>query len=69
MVGRRARHPNRGQTLGAAIVDTAGNRPLSLLRRAMTPHGTLALVGSGRHFMQDHPAGKVVVTLESVTLK
>ncbi len=30
------------------VVDTAGNRPLSLLRRAMTPHGTLVLVG-GEH--------------------
>jgi NADPH:quinone reductase-like Zn-dependent oxidoreductase len=30
------------------IVDTAGNRPLSLLRRAMTPHGTLVLVGGER---------------------
>lgn len=30
------------------IIDTAGNRPLSLLRRAMTPHGTLVLVG-GEH--------------------
>ncbi len=30
------------------IIDTAGNRPLPLLRRAMTPHGTLVLVG-GEH--------------------
>lgn len=30
------------------VIDTAGNRPLSLLRRAMTPHGTLILVG-GEH--------------------
>lgn len=30
------------------IIDTAGNRPLRLLRRALTPHGTLALVG-GEH--------------------
>ncbi|MEU0567680.1 NAD(P)-dependent alcohol dehydrogenase [Nonomuraea sp. NPDC005983] len=29
------------------VIDTAGNRPLSLLRRAMTPRGTLVLVGSG----------------------
>jgi len=29
------------------IIDTAGNRPLSLLRRAITPHGTLVLVGGG----------------------
>ncbi|WP_433528683.1 NAD(P)-dependent alcohol dehydrogenase [Micromonospora sp. CA-263727] len=27
------------------IVDTGGDRALSLLRRALTPHGTLALVG------------------------
>jgi NADPH:quinone reductase-like Zn-dependent oxidoreductase len=27
------------------ILDTAGRRPLSLLRRALTPHGTLAIVG------------------------
>jgi NADPH:quinone reductase-like Zn-dependent oxidoreductase len=30
------------------VLDTAGNRPLSLLRRAMTPRGTLVLVG-GEH--------------------
>ena len=30
------------------VIDTAGNRPLSLLRRAMTPRGTLVLVG-GEH--------------------
>jgi NADPH:quinone reductase-like Zn-dependent oxidoreductase len=30
------------------VIDTAGNRPLSLLRRAMTPNGTLVLVG-GEH--------------------
>jgi NADPH:quinone reductase-like Zn-dependent oxidoreductase len=29
------------------IVDTGGDRPLSLLRRALTPGGTLALVGGG----------------------
>lgn len=29
------------------IIDTAGNRPLSLPRRAATPHGTIALVGGG----------------------
>jgi NADPH:quinone reductase-like Zn-dependent oxidoreductase len=28
-----------------AILDTAGNRPLSLLRRALTPDGTLVIVG------------------------
>jgi NADPH:quinone reductase-like Zn-dependent oxidoreductase len=27
-----------------AVIDTAGNRPRSLLRRAMNPHGTLVLV-------------------------
>ena len=27
------------------IIDTAGNRPLSLLRRALAPRGTLVLVG------------------------
>ena len=27
------------------VVDTAGNRPISLLRRALTPSGTLVLVG------------------------
>lgn len=27
------------------IVDTAGNRPLSLLRRALAPRGTLVIVG------------------------
>ena len=27
------------------ILDTAGRRPLSVLRRALTPHGTLAIVG------------------------
>ena len=30
------------------VIDTAGNRSLRLLRRAMTPHGTLVLVG-GEH--------------------
>lgn len=29
------------------VIDTGGNRPLSLLRRALTPHGTLVLVGGG----------------------
>jgi NADPH:quinone reductase-like Zn-dependent oxidoreductase len=28
-----------------AIIDTAGNRPLSVLRRALTPRGTLVIVG------------------------
>jgi NADPH:quinone reductase-like Zn-dependent oxidoreductase len=30
------------------VIDTAGNRPLSLLRRALTPRGTLVVVG-GEH--------------------
>jgi len=30
------------------VVDTAGNRQLSVLRRALTPHGTLVIVG-GEH--------------------
>ena len=30
------------------ILDTAGNRPLSLLRRALTPRGTLVIIG-GEH--------------------
>jgi NADPH:quinone reductase-like Zn-dependent oxidoreductase len=30
------------------VIDTAGNRPLRLLRRAMTPRGTLVIVG-GEH--------------------
>ena len=30
------------------ILDTAGNRPLSQLRRALTPHGTLVIVGGER---------------------
>ncbi|GAB3883387.1 hypothetical protein GCM10027612_15410 [Microbispora bryophytorum subsp. camponoti] len=29
------------------VIDTAGNRPLSLLRRALTPRGTLVIVGGG----------------------
>ncbi|TDB97267.1 NAD(P)-dependent alcohol dehydrogenase [Micromonospora fluostatini] len=29
------------------VIDTGGDRPLSLLRRALTPRGTLALVGGG----------------------
>jgi NADPH:quinone reductase-like Zn-dependent oxidoreductase len=29
------------------IIDTAGNRPLSRLRRALAPRGTLAIVGGG----------------------
>ena len=35
------------------VIDTAGNRRLSLLRRAMTPHGTLVLVGG------EHGGGRV----------
>ncbi|MBX6355248.1 MAG: NAD(P)-dependent alcohol dehydrogenase [Micromonosporaceae bacterium] len=33
-----------------AVIDIAGNRPLSLLRRALTPKGTLVLVGNGRQY-------------------
>lgn len=29
------------------VIDTAGNRPLSLLRRVLSPRGTLAIVGGG----------------------
>jgi NADPH:quinone reductase-like Zn-dependent oxidoreductase len=36
------------------IIDTAGNRPLSLLRHAMTPRGTLVLVGG------EHGGGRVL---------
>ena len=36
------------------VVDTAGNRPLSLLRRAMTRHATLVLVGG------EHGGGRVL---------
>jgi len=36
------------------VIDTAGNRPLSMLRRAMTPHGTLVLVGG------EHGGGRVL---------
>ncbi|MEU8615186.1 NAD(P)-dependent alcohol dehydrogenase, partial [Actinoplanes sp. NPDC048791] len=36
------------------IIDTAGNRPLSLLRRAATPRGTIALVGGG------HAKGRIM---------
>src|SRR5208283_5220360 len=36
------------------VIDTAGNRPLSLLRRAMTPRGTLVLVGG------EHGGGRVL---------
>jgi NADPH:quinone reductase-like Zn-dependent oxidoreductase len=36
------------------VIDTAGNRPLRLLRRAMTPHGTLVLVGG------EHGGGRVL---------
>lgn len=36
------------------VIDMAGNRPLSLLRRAMTPHGTLVLVGG------EHGGGRVL---------
>jgi NADPH:quinone reductase-like Zn-dependent oxidoreductase len=36
------------------VIDTAGNRRLSLLRRAMTPRGTLVLVGG------EHGGGRVL---------
>ena len=36
------------------VIDTAGNRPLSLLRRALAPHGTLVLVGG------EHGGGRVL---------
>lgn len=36
------------------VIDTAGNRRLRLLRRAMTPHGTLVLVGG------EHGGGRVL---------
>ncbi|SCE72376.1 NADPH:quinone reductase [Micromonospora coriariae] len=36
------------------IIDTAGNRPLSLLRRALAPRGTIALVGGG------HAKGRIM---------
>jgi NADPH:quinone reductase-like Zn-dependent oxidoreductase len=36
------------------VIDTAGNRPLSLLRRAATPRGTIALVGGG------HAEGRIM---------
>jgi NADPH:quinone reductase-like Zn-dependent oxidoreductase len=36
------------------VIDTAGNRPLRLLRRAMTPRGTLVLVGG------EHRGGRVL---------
>jgi NADPH:quinone reductase-like Zn-dependent oxidoreductase len=36
------------------VIDTAGNRPLALLRRTMTPHGTLVLVGG------EHGGGRVL---------
>ncbi|MFC6021118.1 NAD(P)-dependent alcohol dehydrogenase [Plantactinospora solaniradicis] len=38
---------DRGGVRHDVIIDTAGNRPLSLLRRAVTPRGTIALVGGG----------------------
>jgi NADPH:quinone reductase-like Zn-dependent oxidoreductase len=32
------------------VIETAGDRPLSLLRRALTPRGTLVQVGTGRQY-------------------
>ncbi len=45
---------NRDGASYDVVIDTAGNRPLSLLRRAMTPHGTLVLVGG------EHGGGRVL---------
>lgn len=42
------REVDQGGARYDVIIDTAGNRRLSLLRRAMTPKGTLVLVG-GEH--------------------
>lgn len=42
------------------IIDVAGNRPVSLLRRAMTPRGTLVMVGGG------HRTGRVFGGMERV---
>ncbi|WP_435209223.1 NAD(P)-dependent alcohol dehydrogenase [Micromonospora sp. bgisy143] len=36
---------DRGGPICDVVIDTGGDRPVSLLRRALTPHGTLALVG------------------------
>ncbi|WP_422736193.1 NAD(P)-dependent alcohol dehydrogenase [Micromonospora sp. WMMD729] len=36
---------DRGGPIYDVVIDTGGDRPISLLRRALTPHGTLALVG------------------------
>jgi NADPH:quinone reductase-like Zn-dependent oxidoreductase len=44
---------DRGADRYDVIIDIAGNRPLSLLRRALAPRGTLVLTGGGRH---DRPA-------------
>ncbi|MEU4245435.1 zinc-binding dehydrogenase [Actinoplanes sp. NPDC026619] len=38
---------DRGGPQYDVVIDTAGNRPLSLLRRATTAGGTIALVGGG----------------------
>ncbi|MBE1490422.1 NAD(P)-dependent alcohol dehydrogenase [Plantactinospora soyae] len=38
---------DHGGTRYDIVIDTAGSRPMSLLRRAVTPHGTIALVGGG----------------------
>jgi NADPH:quinone reductase-like Zn-dependent oxidoreductase len=32
------------------VIEIAGDRPLALLRRALTPRGTLVLVGNGRQY-------------------
>ncbi|MGW4204412.1 NAD(P)-dependent alcohol dehydrogenase [Streptomyces sp. NPDC004726] len=56
------------------ILDTAGNRPLSLLRRALTPKGTLVLVGAegeGRWFggIERLPAVALLSPFVSQTLR
>jgi len=38
-----------GGALYDVIIDTAGNRPLALLRRALAPRGTLVLAGGDRY--------------------
>jgi NADPH:quinone reductase-like Zn-dependent oxidoreductase len=40
---------DRGGTRYDVIIDISGSRPLSLLRRALTPRGTLVLTGGDRY--------------------
>jgi len=43
----RQSHPDWSvEEVKASVIDTAGHRPLSRLRRALTPRGTLVIVGS-----------------------